>query len=206
MTVIFSQPNKEELTHFDDEKNVYECLVALFKRLGGRPIATRFAGYCNTHKMARLAGLKNRKLFEHLLVKALERGFLAERNKEHLYGFTDTFRSKLFGEKKFDHHGYMRPIVPSGILTDQNILLLLCWYRDGRAFNFCADLTTELSDDIGLKNSFELRLAVERLLKKGHFNTLQCEGDIEMLLFSTIFCAFKEQTVQTAFANAKQKV
>lgn len=193
---------------YDDSNNVCESMWKVFEKLGGRPIVLRTkAGkgviYFNLSKISQLAGFSNYKEFNLLVDKAIEQGILVK-IREHLYGFSSDFRNKMFRDQFFDRTKYKCPVESLGKLTDQEILLLLCWYRGGITFNRNIDLTIELAQCFGFGDSNELRRAVERLEHQDCFNTLICGGSITMCLTSAFFCSFKEETVKTVFSEARK--
>lgn len=203
---FFSEVNKKEMSYFDTESDIYEQLVDLYQRLGGRSFTlqnNKDYHHNDTHRIAKLSGFNKHKLFKFFIKKALANGQYLEKYSNDVCRFTEKFRMKLFQYKIYNHQEYERPVSCKENLTDQEILLLLCWYKNGRTFIPEVDLITELATEIGLKNSSILRQAVNRLMANDQFNILCCKGDVEAHYLTVNFCSFKEETVKTAFATPR---
>lgn len=205
---FFSEVDKTEMSYFNTESDIYEQMVDLYQRLGGRSFTLRNNKdyhHNSTYRIAKLSGFNKHKLFSFFIQKALANGKYLEKYDNGVCRFTEKFRIKLFQYKIYNHQKYERPVICKENLTDQEILLLLCWYRNGRTFTPEADLITELATEIGLKNSGILRQAVNRLIANDQFNILHCKGDVEAHYLTVAFCSFKEETVKTAFATLRME-
>lgn len=203
MNTFFAPVEEKDLSFLAEESNVFDCLSKLYKSLGGRTFVLKTDGYANSRHIASTLGFKKHKILHHFVSKATKDTRYLKKLKSGAYQFTEAFRNAFFGDKVFDHHKYPRPVRGSRSrqLTDGDILLLLCWYRDGKTFSPNIDLTSELAFDIGLPSSRTLRQAVDRLMENHWFRVLCCKGRLEALQTSMIFCSFKDQTIKTVFGG-----